>query len=232
MLFQLSFVYSILVFRPKKKLFVSCNPTLTSFYSKESLPYSIFSPPDSQSSKNMHKMLIFEQKNNKFRPTYPIFLQTVTGNKQLFFLGLTSYTFVFAELLLEHVEPLLLEFCVIEHVVEALAERPSLIRVIRAALLKHNLGVIFTVIPETQVLLFESQLLVVSVDPQFVFLFHTRQYLKVIVSTKLKAQVTVFKFPVKIQMNDFLITALLLTAGHFVFGVFENRQTRSGHPVF
>ena len=25
-------------FRPKKKLFVSCNPTLTSFYSKKSLP--------------------------------------------------------------------------------------------------------------------------------------------------------------------------------------------------
>ena len=30
--------YKLNTFRPKKKLFVSCNPTLTSFYSKKSLP--------------------------------------------------------------------------------------------------------------------------------------------------------------------------------------------------
>ena len=29
------------------------------------------------------------QKNKNYRPTYPIFFQTVTGNKQYFFLGLS-----------------------------------------------------------------------------------------------------------------------------------------------
>ena len=56
--------------RPKK-LFVSCNPTLTSFYSK---PH------------------IFDQKNNvkidSYQPTYPIFFRIVTGKKQIY-LGLT-----------------------------------------------------------------------------------------------------------------------------------------------
>ena len=33
-----------------KKLFVSCNPTLTSFYSEKSLPLSFFRPPNSQST--------------------------------------------------------------------------------------------------------------------------------------------------------------------------------------
>ena len=42
----------------------------------------------------MHKTHIFDQKNYAkkkrrfYRPTYPIFFRTVTGNKQLFFLGL------------------------------------------------------------------------------------------------------------------------------------------------
>ena len=48
----------------KKKLFVSCNPTLTSFYSKKSLPLSFYRPSNSQSTKNMHKTHIFDQKNN------------------------------------------------------------------------------------------------------------------------------------------------------------------------
>ena len=47
----------------KKKLFVSCYPTLTSFYSKKSLPLSFFCPPNSQSTLNMHKTHIFDQKN-------------------------------------------------------------------------------------------------------------------------------------------------------------------------
>ena len=43
----------------------------------------------------MHKTHIFDQKENAkkiyfYRPTYPIFLQTVTGNKQFLFLGLIS----------------------------------------------------------------------------------------------------------------------------------------------
>ena len=37
----------------------------------------------------MHKTHIFDQKNNAkhffYRPTYPIFFQTVTGNKQFIF---------------------------------------------------------------------------------------------------------------------------------------------------
>ena len=36
-LFYLKTLYQLYL-RPKKKLFVSCNPTLTSFYSKKSLP--------------------------------------------------------------------------------------------------------------------------------------------------------------------------------------------------
>ena len=41
----------------------------------------------------MHKTHIFDQKNNAkkkrfYWPTYPIFFQTVTGNKEYFFLGL------------------------------------------------------------------------------------------------------------------------------------------------
>ena len=42
----------------------------------------------------MHKTQIFDQKNNAkkkfYRPTYPIFLRTVTGSKQFLFLGLSS----------------------------------------------------------------------------------------------------------------------------------------------
>ena len=51
--------------RPKEKLFVSCKPTLTSFYSKKGLPQSFFSSLTPKSSKNMHKTHIFEQRNNQ-----------------------------------------------------------------------------------------------------------------------------------------------------------------------
>ena len=45
----------------------------------------------------MQKKKIFDQKNNakkkkKYRPTYPIFFRTVTGNKQFLFLGLSCMT--------------------------------------------------------------------------------------------------------------------------------------------
>ena len=60
--------------RPKKKLFVSCNPTLTSFYSKKSLLQSFFRPPNSQSTKNMHKTHIFDQKNNEKKNLLPTYL--------------------------------------------------------------------------------------------------------------------------------------------------------------
>ena len=70
----------------KKKLFVSCNPPLTSFYSKKSLPLSFSCPPNSQSTQNMHKTRIFDQKIFFYWPTYPFFFRNVTGNKQFLFL--------------------------------------------------------------------------------------------------------------------------------------------------
>ena len=60
---------------------------------KTSLPQSFFHPLNSQSTKNMHKTHIFDQKNNAKKffltdlPTL-FFFWTVTGNKQFLFLGL------------------------------------------------------------------------------------------------------------------------------------------------
>ena len=54
------------------KLFVSCNPTLTSFYSKKSEPLSFFSPPPTP---NHHK---------KFWPTYPIFFGLLQKTNNFF----------------------------------------------------------------------------------------------------------------------------------------------------
>ena len=62
---NISFISNTFTFRLKKMLFVSCNPTLTSFYSKKSLPESFFRPPNSQSKENVHKTHIFDQNNNK-----------------------------------------------------------------------------------------------------------------------------------------------------------------------
>ena len=57
----------------KKKLFVSCNPTLTSFYQKN--PY-----PKVFSALIKHSFLTKEimQKKCFYRPTYPYFFPTVT----------------------------------------------------------------------------------------------------------------------------------------------------------
>ena len=60
--------------RPKKKLFVSYNPTLTSFYLKISLPLSFVCPPNSQSTQNMRKTHIFDQKNNPKTISLPTYL--------------------------------------------------------------------------------------------------------------------------------------------------------------
>ena len=84
----------IIWLRPKKKLFVSCNPTLTSFYSKKCLPLSFFHLPTPNQRKTWIKHTFLTKKIMQkfffYRPTYPIYLRTVTGNKQFLFLGLTK----------------------------------------------------------------------------------------------------------------------------------------------
>ena len=42
------YYHMMVVIGPKKKI-VSCNPNLTSFFSKKSLPQSFFRPPNSKS---------------------------------------------------------------------------------------------------------------------------------------------------------------------------------------
>ena len=78
----------------KKKMIVSCNPTLTSFYSENPYPkvFSTFPTPNQRKTCIKHTFLTKKimQEFFFYRPTYPIFLRTVTGNKQFLFLGLKN----------------------------------------------------------------------------------------------------------------------------------------------
>ena len=76
------------------EMFVSCNPTLTSFYSKKSLLLSFFALPTPNQRKTcMHKIHIFDQKNNPkniFLPTYlPYFILDRYRKQTISFLGLS-----------------------------------------------------------------------------------------------------------------------------------------------
>ena len=70
---------------PKKQMFVSCNPTLTRFYSEKSLPLSFSALP----TPNQHETF-FEDKKSKeiILLTYPIFEETKH------FLGLIHYVWL------------------------------------------------------------------------------------------------------------------------------------------
>ena len=62
--------------RPKKKLFVSCNPTLTSFYQEKSLPkvFSAFSTPNQRKTCIKHKFLTKEIMPKKYFTDLPTLL--------------------------------------------------------------------------------------------------------------------------------------------------------------
>ena len=92
--YQLDHIENVLVYfsyfsRGLKKV-VSCNPTLTSFYSKDPYPkvFSAFPTPNQRKTYIKHTFLTNKIMQKSFLPSYPNFFQTVTGNKQYFFLGL------------------------------------------------------------------------------------------------------------------------------------------------
>ena len=85
-----------LLWRLKKKLFVSCNPTLTSFIQKNTYPKVFLPLPTPNQCKTCIKLTFLTKKKTKkkrrfYWPTYPISFLTVTGNKQFIFLGLSIY---------------------------------------------------------------------------------------------------------------------------------------------
>ena len=87
-----------------KKLFVSCNPTLTSFYSKNPYPevFSALPTPNQRKTCTKHTFLtkkIMHFFFTFFLPTYPISFQTVTGNKHYFFLALLLFISINNELI-------------------------------------------------------------------------------------------------------------------------------------
>ena len=60
---------------------------MVTFYPSSSDTYSFFRPPNSQSTQNVYKTHIFDQKNNQkiLYTDLPTLIQAITGNKPFLF---------------------------------------------------------------------------------------------------------------------------------------------------